>query len=419
MKKNETKNQHYVPRMYMARFGELVNAKKNIVCISFYQFNRGIECEKTSTTDICSDNYFYGEDQATEKFLSNLEGQWNNYIDRIVKYPEEPLSYEIICGLKAFAVFQIGRTNGTLEHFRAMEMQIVSEIFRDQHSKYSKDDVDRVIGEKMDELVKPSFLVDVSKQLVKEIDDLAFTVVQNNTQEPFIISDMPIIFLNPFSVYTGIGLADVGVFIMFPLSEKVMVCVYDSKMYTIKNNMISDETEIIKINKYQVLNADERIMSLKLENLKKYYKDEELIILRNKIRDDNNNVKVASWDTERIINGSSRITPYEIRLNFFSEPMQFRKLPQQCRDTLPRKYDKGFRHKLLVAKAKYPEIYRNHIKGMTVDGKSMTSYDRKMVVKGYQTVIEFMDNYWDVPAEERVDLSEEERNRVGGKFYKI
>jgi len=403
----------------MARFGELVNAKKNIVFIDFYQFNQSVECKGAPTTDICFDDFFYGEDQVTEKFFNNLEGQWNNYIDRIVKHPAEPLSYEIICGLKAFAVFQIGRTNGTLEHFRAMEMQIVSAIFRDQYPEYSKDDVDRIIREKVDELVKPSFLVDVSKQLVKEIDDLAFAVVQNNTQEPFIISDMPIIFLNPFSVYTGIGLADAGVFIMFPLSEKVMVCIYDSKMYTIKNYTISDETEVIKINKYQVLNADERIMSLKLENLKKYYQDEELITLRNKVRNDNHNAKVASSGTEKMINGSSRITPYEIRLNFFSEPKQFRKLPQQCRDSLPRKYDKRFRHKLLVAKAQYPEIYRNHIKGVIVDGKSMTSFDRKMVVKGYQTVIEFMDNYWDVPAEERVDLSEEDRKRIGGKFYKI
>ncbi len=47
--------QHYVPRMYLRNFGEIKKKKnKEIVLVSFYQFDKKLIVPHASTYDICA-----------------------------------------------------------------------------------------------------------------------------------------------------------------------------------------------------------------------------------------------------------------------------------------------------------------------------------------------------------------------------
>lgn len=96
-------------------------------------------------------------------------------------------------------------------------------------------------------------------------DDLSCKLIINNTCQPFITSDHPVVQYNQFlemhkHPYGSIGIAIKGLQVFLPIGPKHQVILYDSSCYKIgdrrKNIVLSNMMDVENLNKLQVLNCD-------------------------------------------------------------------------------------------------------------------------------------------------------------------
>lgn len=394
MEEQITIDQHYVPRFYMKNFaitkGE---GKKEKSLISFFQFDKEICRENIPTKSVCYEQYFYGEDGNIEKMLAAKEGKWGKTINKIVRKPDEKLLSEDILLLKEFGVYQYGRTLAMFNYNK----QAVSDMLAGSFSNFNPNIDSEIIRDKVDDKVQNemsvSQIVEISNELVEELDDLEVMVVEFDTQGKLITSDMPVIMTNPFSIDKA-GMANVGVVMMYPISAKVLIVIYDSKIYISFNQYIKNcnEEDIVNLNKYQVLSAEERIMSDKLENLVAIMADREVCEKREMFREKK---KVhSSYDgIGTFFAMHSRSIKYIFPISFFKLPRAIRKIPVECREVFKRKYDRDSRIALLCRIYRLPDLLK--------DNKDFPRTEILKQKEGYSKLLRFMDDYWEVPISER------------------
>ena len=228
--------------------------KKEKSFISFFQFDKKISRENIPTKSVCYEKYFYGENGNIEKMLAAKEGKWGKTINKIVSKPEEKLLSEDMLLLKEFGVYQYGRTLAMFNYNK----QAISDILTDSFSNFNPHVDSEMIREKVDDKIQnemfASQIVELSNEVVNELNDLGVTVIEFETQGKLITSDMPVVMTNPFSIDNA-GMANVGVVMMYPISEKVLILIYDSKIYTSLKQYMKDDNEedVVSLNKYQVL----------------------------------------------------------------------------------------------------------------------------------------------------------------------
>ena len=99
----------------------------------------------------------------------------------------------------------------------------------------------------------------VTSHLLNKIDELELIIIQyNNEKQRLISSDNPVIFYNPFNK-RSLGLVNAGLIIIFPISPKKLIVIFDSKMYSkYKGKKIvnlKNENEVKKLNALQLIVA--------------------------------------------------------------------------------------------------------------------------------------------------------------------
>lgn len=394
MEEQITIDQHYVPRFYMKNFAIIRGeGKKEKSFISFFQFDKKISRENIPTKSVCYEKYFYGENGNIEKMLAAKEGKWGKTINKIVSKPEEKLLSEDMLLLKEFGVYQYGRTLAMFNYNK----QAISDILTDSFSNFNPHVDSEMIREKVDDKIQnemfASQIVELSNEVVNELNDLGVTVIEFETQGKLITSDMPVVMTNPFSIDNA-GMANVGVVMMYPISEKVLILIYDSKIYTSLKQYMKDDNEedVVSLNKYQVLSAEERIMSDKLENLVAIMQDRDVCEKREKFREKK---KVdSSYDgVGTFFAMHSRSMKYSFPISFFKLPRAIRKIPVECREAFRRKYDRDTRIALLCRIYRLPDLLK--------DNKDFPKSEIRKQKEGYSKLLKFMDDYWEVPITER------------------
>ncbi len=122
------------------------------------------------------------------------------------------------------------------------------------------------------------------------IKDLEYHIIKNETQSEFYISDHPVFTYNWFYKdlkHDGVtSIAATGFQIFLPLSPKIIVCLYDPKVYKYGHkNLVSsvyNNSDIEILNSFQIMNADSILgfrskeSASDLERLYKKYKNIEL-----------------------------------------------------------------------------------------------------------------------------------------------
>ncbi|MGL5717988.1 MAG: DUF4238 domain-containing protein [Paraclostridium sp.] len=270
--KQITVNQHYVPRCYMKNFSTIKgNGKKEKQLITFYQFEGELLKENIPTESICYEKYFYGEDGKIEKDFSEKEAKWSRVIKDIISAATYNLDKNQEEEIKEFAIFQYNRTLAMHNHSKNTMVEFMESIIP---KNISEDEVKRLkeeINEKIENESSVLDLIDICEGAIESIDDLNISLIKFNTEEKLITSDMPIIMINPFSP-SQVGIAMIGIIILFPVSPDKLVMIYDSKIYTECNSFmtISNEKDVINLNKYQMISAEERILSKELGGTPKY-----------------------------------------------------------------------------------------------------------------------------------------------------
>lgn len=392
--------QHYVPRMYLRNFGEIKKKKnKEIVLVSFYQFDKKLIVPHASTYDICAEDFFYDKDNHIEHMLSNMEGEWSSWIKKVIAEDVgEAEEQDMISSLKNFAVYQYSRTNGMLEHTREMSRELMFTLFNQEYPEYADyvDVVKETIAAHVDNEIQSDYHVLMAEELQKEIDDLAFKVVKNCTDLPFITSDVPVLVMNPLGRKQGGGLAQIGIVMIFPISDWRLIVIYDDKIYEHIPDELTDVQEVRKLNHFQVLSADKRIIARNEITLQDLVNDNELISLRNRIYSENVITNSTSVDHHgKLMAMKSRSIPYAKELMMLRLPKIFKKIPVESRDVFPRKYEKKYRDAIVMRASIIRSLYQKEL------GDKVTKYDAKMIQNGYRKLLEFYDAYWEVPMEER------------------
>ncbi|MET3537262.1 DUF4238 domain-containing protein [Chryseobacterium limigenitum] len=74
------KNQHYVPKFYLRYFSFNQNLKQ----IGIYNLKNDFFKQDVPLKHQCSKNFFYGEDEIIENFLSKIEEQFDSCLKEII-----------------------------------------------------------------------------------------------------------------------------------------------------------------------------------------------------------------------------------------------------------------------------------------------------------------------------------------------
>ena len=254
------KKQHYVPQFYMKKFSS------NQKSIGLYIFNQEKYIENASIKDINLKHYFYGENNANEKLLSELEGKWNTIISEIIKtstIPKHEKDYIYLCML---LMVSYGRTLAATEELeKALKnlVDIMAELSLDVYPNTKKQEYD-VSFEGMS-----SVLLKASIGMTPIICDLIPVLIINKTKHDFITSDTPLCSYNQLFVSKkhryAYGFGQIGLQLFFPISPRICLCLYDSAVYKVKigvdgNIQVNNKRYINEINKLLTLNADKLIM---------------------------------------------------------------------------------------------------------------------------------------------------------------
>lgn len=180
----EKKRQHYVPQFYLKNFVR-ENNKFTVLNI-----RSGKIIEEVPYKKQCYENYYYGNDGMWEEKLGEIERKTSLIINKILNQSTYYPNPKEISTMKEFVLYQRYRT------------------------------------------MIPQQALDVTSHLVNKIDDLELIIIQyNNEKQKLISSDNPVIFYNPFNK-RSLGLVNAGLIIIFPISPKKLIVIFDSKMYS-------------------------------------------------------------------------------------------------------------------------------------------------------------------------------------------
>lgn len=389
-----TKKQHYVPRCYMKNFSIVkISGAKEKQLIAFYQFDRELLKENIPTESICYENYFYGEDGKTEKEFATKETEWAKVIRDIVSADTYNLDRNQEYLIKEFATFQHCRTLAMYNHNKNIMKEVMEKIIPKGISEYEKNMLKEQISEKVENELSTLDMINSCEHFIKIMDDLKISLIQFNTEKKLITSDMPIIIINPFSP-SQVGIAMIGIIILFPVSPDKLVMIYDDKVYTeCKNFMIiSNEEDVINLNKYQVISAEERILAKELKDLEMIYKDRSIILKRYE-SEAKRKLENGFGGSGELLHFKSRKINYDFKLSFCNLPAHLRKISKDHRESFERKYSYDSRLGLLARIYKIPELV-----GKNPDTKDI---DIKKMRKSYSKLLKFMDGYWGTPNEHR------------------
>lgn len=387
--------------------------KKEKALIGFYQFDGELLKTNIPTKSICYKNYFYGEDGKIEKDFATKEKEWAKVIKHIIESNKYDLDKYQEKTIKQFAIFQYSRTLAIYNYTKGMMYEMLEE-----HIKNSMPDVDdeklrELVNKKVENETHISIIIKICDEIVKVINDLDLAIIKFNTTKKLITSDMPIITLNPFCPDKA-GFANVGIVILFPVSPEVMVIIYDGKIYKKCNPymIINNEQEVINLNKYQVISAEERILSKDTDVLQSICSDDELILKRRKYRDKK---KIdSSFDGKgTLIEAKSRNIKYDFELSFCKLPQYLRKIPIECREAFQREYSYEARMNLLIRVYKLPELIKQDLHFPATSISKMKA--------GYSKMQKFMDDYWNIPLKDRAITPELMKvlKSVSAKFFAI
>lgn len=383
-----TINQHYVPRFYMKFFSNIKNegTKKEKVLISFYQFKDNLLRDNIPTESICSEDYFYDEDGKIENKLAEKERKWASVFYKI-NQGEELISSEYD-DIREFAIYQISRTKGMLEHNQAMVTKILTDVLHNQNRSLDKTIIKEAVEKKVEKEISAEYNLSLIKEILPVIDDLVVEILENKTDSNFITSDVPVIIVNPLGVRRA-GLGDIGTVVFFPISPRKMAILYDNKLYGTLKKEINDPEYINVFNRYQYISADERILALSSKEFNQFIGNKELGDFR-EIFHESAKTKTNYDGIGTFLASKSRSIEYFFDIHILKLPKSLRKIPKEFRETFPRNYNSQTRLAILC------RIYRED---NFIEDEERKAYWRQSQ-KYAKILLDYLDYYWKTPKED-------------------
>lgn len=231
------KRQHYVPRFYLRNFSD--NGKT----VGYFKIDERLYKSSVSIDSIMWEKWLYDNDNQLENRLSRSEREWNQSITRLLGALRDNADFSLDCvdistllDLLMFICCSYLRTKYMINNIH----DSISSIITDLKSLLPEadDSGSSDINKYNDRYNYPEIILSCSRNMINSILDLDCVFLRNLTSREFITSDNPVVILNSLFTVKRIrkpfGLRSKGLQILFILSPKDAILLYDSSAYTCK-----------------------------------------------------------------------------------------------------------------------------------------------------------------------------------------
>ena len=398
-----TEDQHYVPRFYIKLFSLIKQTKKKEKGFaSFYRFSDGLEKRGVPIESICYKKFFYGEDCSVEHSLSQKEGVWASVFHKLRDSQFTSIDESDIKKLKEFATYQYTRTKAMLNHQKYGMEKMLTTALKNAYCRqypsqpYTEDVSQRIesaVHNKVEAESTADLLVENCDKMVSELDSLDICVVKFETLHKLIVSDMPVIMTNVYQTIQN-GMNRIGTVLLFPASENALILFYKKEAFPSLKRFITvkNEKDVIALNKYQILSAEDIIISKDAETLAEAIAQDDILKDRNDFVARQKVYAQAAQDGTFFAMVGTGI-PFIYPLSFLTLAKELRRMPEFLRCPISASYDGTFRNQLLC------QIYGELFSERSHDHLPMAD-SRK--IKGHlKALLEFLDSYWAVPREQQ------------------
>jgi hypothetical protein len=233
MVKQITKNQHYVPQCLLKHFD--CDAKKEKK-INVFDLERSVVRYNQPVKKVFSQNYFYGRDNEVETFMAEkIEGPASKVINKIVD-GDFNVAGEDILTLHRFVLSLFYRTPEASERVSGFVNSQLESIVRELLSLNGFDPEEASAGHfnfYQDRLASRMTAQGALDAVI--LRDLEYHIIKNETTSEFYISDHPVFIYNWLYrdlEHPGVtSITAIGLQIFLPLSPKILLCLYDPKVY--------------------------------------------------------------------------------------------------------------------------------------------------------------------------------------------
>ena len=258
----EKKNQHFVPRFYLKKFSlQSQEERIGVFNISSLKF-----IKSANLYEQASKNYFYGRDLKIENTLQPLEAESAKIINSIVDQQSLPsVDSRDHQMLLMFIIALLGRTIYAAEMIDEAIGKYKETVSSINYNALPESE--RNIDLTLTDAVQESLRIVLSNFPI--VRDLCWKLIINETEQPFITSDHPVVlynqFLEPRKTYgSNVGLASKGLEIFLPLSPKFTLVLFDKDVYRVgtrnKTSIKADSlADITALNLLQYINANKNI----------------------------------------------------------------------------------------------------------------------------------------------------------------
>jgi hypothetical protein len=257
----EKKKQHFVSQFLLREF----SVKDNPKVINLYNRLTDKFVENAPINTQAQEAYFYGVDTTFEDYLAHFEGKASTILKTVIKdkilpdYKHKDYG-QLLHFIMLFAFRTKNSVNQTEERinsgFKELSKFIpdLKDIDFDKHRIVHPEPAAFNLASYMDNWVITY--------------DLSSTLLVNNTEDDFFISDNPFTIYNPLMLKRQFyelanGLGNKGLVILFPISPKAYLMLYDSWVYqTTETEQVielKNKTDIENINLLQSISADKII----------------------------------------------------------------------------------------------------------------------------------------------------------------
>ena len=342
----DKKKQHYVPRFYLKFFTD----KENKFYAYDFDANRLIP-NRVYYESQCYKKYFYGEDGILEEQLSKKEGEWASVCKKAIA--GDVLSETDIISLKEFVLYQKQRTNDNNNHRIDERASIIKECVRLLY--YQKgwefdDAAEKYCKQRAEEEISPAENVFIASKMLKYVEDLGVLIVRYSTKHKLLINDSPVVTVNAFMEFQGFGYDNVGVAFLMPLSPSNLLIVYDDQLYKKYKGSIyvesKSEDEVLNIKRYEIIHSERMFFSTDIADFGLI--TDEILDYRQREKRRNKTQFLGPEGRQRLIMTQAEGMEYYYELPYIMLPREYRRIPYNCREAIPRHFEKGWDNKLAI-----------------------------------------------------------------------
>lgn len=259
----DNKKHHYVPRFYLRNFSQDGKA------INLFNLERQKVVLGAPFKSQCYRDYYYGRDQKLEGILAEIEGASASIIRKIIAESLIPESEVERRNLAIYIMAQNGRTPSAVAVIKQMHTKLVESAQEIATELGINESTDLDI----EDYVALSVITNIKAH--ENLGDLEGRLLIAPPNHSFITSDVPVAFSNQLFSYRPRNDAAspgwLGFQLFFPVSDKLMLHLFDASAYSVPNQFQNDTLQLIdsrdvdQLNGLQIASAFENIFFSDLE----------------------------------------------------------------------------------------------------------------------------------------------------------